>query len=96
MTDPLSEPEEEKQDEFKLQKDAAAANDLNELLMTLLPRERNVLRMRYGLHDKKGTCMTFNDIGAAYGLSNERVRQIEDKALSKLKDPGRRRVLQKH
>lgn len=71
-----------------------AKDDVNTLLSTLLPRERNVIRMRYGLHDADGTCMTFNDIGAAYGLSKERVRQIEDKALTKLRSPGRAKLLQ--
>ena len=71
-----------------------AKDSVNTLLSTLLPRERNVIRMRYGLHDAKGTCMTFNDIGAAYGLSKERVRQIEDKALTKLRNPARKKLLQ--
>ncbi len=75
-------------------KDNRAKDDVNTLLSTLLPRERNVIRMRYGLHDADGTCMTFNDIGAAYGLSKERVRQIEDKALTKLRSPGRAKLLQ--
>ena len=75
-------------------KDTKAKDDVNTLLSTLLPRERNVIRMRYGLHDADGTCMTFNDIGAAYGLSKERVRQIEDKALTKLRSPGRAKLLQ--
>lgn len=70
-----------------------AKDSVNTLLSTLLPRERNVIRMRYGLHDAKGTCMTFNDIGAAYGLSKERVRQIEDKALTKLRNPARKKLL---
>ena len=76
-------------------KDGKAKEDVNTLLSTLLPRERNVIRMRYGLHDANGTCMTFNDIGAAYGLSKERVRQIEDKALTKLRSPGRVKLLEK-
>lgn len=75
-------------------KDGKAKEDVNTLLSTLLPRERNVIRMRYGLHDAHGTCMTFNDIGAAYGLSKERVRQIEDKALTKLRSPGRVKLLE--
>ena len=75
-------------------KDGKAKEDVNTLLSTLLPRERNVIRMRYGLHDADGTCMTFNDIGAAYGLSKERVRQIEDKALTKLRSPGRVKLLE--
>lgn len=75
-------------------KDNRAKDDVNTLLSTLLPRERNVIRMRYGLHDADGTCMTFNDIGAAYGLSKERVRQIEDKALTKLRSPGRVKLLE--
>lgn len=74
--------------------EAKAKDSVNTLLSTLLPRERNVIRMRYGLHDAKGTCMTFNDIGAAYGLSKERVRQIEDKALAKLRNPARKKLLQ--
>ncbi|KAL3145538.1 hypothetical protein ABBQ32_003364 [Trebouxia sp. C0010 RCD-2024] len=74
-------------------KDGKAKEDVNTLLSTLLPRERNVIRMRYGLHDARGICMTFHDIGAAYGLSKERVRQIEDKALTKLRSPGRVKLL---
>lgn len=74
--------------------ESKAKDNVNILLSTLLPRERNVIRMRYGLHDAKGTRMTFNDIGAAYGLSQERVRQIEDKALTKLRNPARKRLLQ--
>lgn len=75
-------------------KDGKAKEDVNTLLSTLLPRERNVIRMRYGLHDARGICMTFHDIGAAYGLSKERVRQIEDKALTKLRSPGRVKLLE--
>ena len=96
-TDSQHEEEEEEEDgkrDVQHQDDGARIN-LNALLMTLLPRERNVLRMRYGLHDAKGTCMTFTDIGAAYGLSKERVRQIEDQALVKLRHPGRVRLLQR-
>ncbi|CAG9463041.1 unnamed protein product [Pedinophyceae sp. YPF-701] len=70
--------------------------DIDILLATLAPRERNVLRMRYGLARDDGGTMTFNDIGAAYGLTRERIRQIEDKALRKLQHPLRRALLRSH
>ena len=61
--------------------------DVNAVLSTLLPRERNILRMRYGLATADGKCMTLVDIGAAYGVTRERIRQIEEKALRKLRQP---------
>lgn len=70
--------------------------DVSALLSTLHPRERNVIRMRYGLHSPEGKAMTLYDIGAAYGLTRERIRQIEDKALNKLKRPWRRQLLRSH
>lgn len=62
--------------------------DINAILATLHPRERNILRMRYGLATADGKCMTLYDIGAAYGLTRERIRQIEEKALKKLRNPA--------
>ncbi|KAK9804222.1 hypothetical protein WJX72_001922 [[Myrmecia] bisecta] len=76
--------------------DKLIREDINAVLSTLPPRERNVIRMRYGLHHPEGKSMTFNDIGAAYGLTKERIRQIEDKALTKLKLPWRRQMLRAH
>lgn len=69
-------------------------DDINAVLSTLHPRERNILRMRYGLATADGKCMTLYDIGAAYGLTRERIRQIEEKALRKLRNPAYRIPLQ--
>lgn len=63
--------------------------DLDAFLSTLAPRERNVLRMHYGLMASDGEEMTLNDIGTTYGLSRERIRQIENTAIDKLRHPMR-------
>ena len=65
-------------------------------LSTLPPRERNIIRMRYGLAREDGRVMNLSDIGATYGLTRERIRQIEEKALRKLKRPSSRRILRSH
>jgi RNA polymerase nonessential primary-like sigma factor len=62
--------------------------DLQQLLADLTPREREVIRMRFGLND--GTPYSLAEIGRALDLSRERVRQIEAKALQKLRQPKRR------
>ncbi len=61
------------------------------VLDTLLPREKKVLEMRYGL--KGGETMTYEQIGREFGVTRERVRQIERRALSKLRHPTRRKEL---
>ena len=71
------------------------ADDLNAVLNTLEPRERNVLRMHFGLVGN-GRAMTLVDVGATYGLSRERVRQIEDIAFRKLRSPQRSKTLLRH
>lgn len=63
--------------------------DLDVALASLHPRERNILCMRYGLASADGRTMTLKDIGRAYGVTRERIRQIEDKALRKLRHPCR-------
>ena len=70
--------------------------DLNAVLSTLAPRERNVLRMHYGLMAKDGEEMTLMDIGDTYGLSRERIRQIESSAIAKLRHPLRAQPLVEH
>jgi RNA polymerase primary sigma factor len=60
-------------------------NRLDEILSHLTPREENVIRFRYGLDD--GKPRTLEDIGKIFGVTRERIRQIETKALKRLKDP---------
>lgn len=62
--------------------------DLHQLLADLTPREREVIRMRFGLRD--GQSYSLAEIGRVLDLSRERVRQIEAKALQKLRQPKRR------
>lgn len=60
-------------------------------LLTLTAREERVLRSRFGIGDDRD--MTFDEVGAVLGATRERVRQIESKALRKLKHPSRSRLL---
>jgi len=64
---------------------------LDAALQTLTPRERDVLRMRYGLDD--GWPRTLEEVGQHFAVTRERVRQIEAKALKKLRQPNRLRQL---
>lgn len=78
--------------------DAAKLEELRQgveaMLSTLPPRERNVLRMRYGLDAADGRAMTLIDLSSAYGVTRERIRQIELKALRKLRHPSSLAVLE--
>lgn len=58
---------------------------LNDLLNSLGARERDVLAMRYGLDD--GRCCTLEEVATRFGITRERVRQIEQRSLKKLKSP---------
>jgi RNA polymerase primary sigma factor len=75
--------------------DATSSQLLKEQLHTILEslsdRERAVLEMRFGLDD--GEAHTLEEVGQAFGVTRERVRQIESKALRKLRHPGHRRKL---
>ena len=62
---------------------------LDEVLDTLTDREENVLRLRFGLDD--GKMRTLEDVGKVFNVTRERIRQIEAKALRKLRQPSRNR-----
>jgi RNA polymerase primary sigma factor len=68
--------------------------DLENVLNTLNPRERDVLRLRYGLDD--GRVKTLEEIGNVFSVTRERIRQIEAKALRKLRQPSRNGVLREY
>ena len=64
---------------------------LDEVLGTLNPRERRVLELRFGLRD--GRSRTLEEVGKEFGVTRERIRQIEAKALRKLRHPSRSKRL---
>ena len=66
-------------------------DQIKQVLDSLAPKEREILVMRFGLDD--GRIKTLKEIGEIFSISRERVRQIETKALSKLKHPSRTRQL---
>ncbi|KKJ01137.1 RNA polymerase sigma factor RpoD [Prochlorothrix hollandica] len=68
--------------------------DLEGVLSTLSPRERDVLRLRYGLDD--GRMKTLEEIGQIFNVTRERIRQIEAKALRKLRHPNRNSILKEY
>lgn len=68
--------------------------DLESVLGTLSPRERDVLKLRYGLDD--GRMKTLEEIGQIFNVTRERIRQIEAKALRKLRHPNRNSVLKEY
>ncbi|MDI9484444.1 MAG: RNA polymerase sigma factor RpoD [Bacillota bacterium] len=64
---------------------------LGEVLESLTPREQQVLRLRFGLDDGRGR--TLEEVGQVFGVTRERIRQIEAKALRKLRHPSRSKKL---
>ena len=63
------------------------AEALTEILGTLTEREADVLRMRFGMYD--GRTHTLEEVGQIFGVTRERIRQIENKAIRKLRHPSR-------
>ncbi len=82
-------------DNVPIPSDAAAftllGEQLNEVLGTLTEREQKVLRLRFGLDD--GRARTLEEVGKEFNVTRERIRQIEAKALRKLRHPSRSRKL---
>ena len=64
---------------------------LEEVLESLTPREQQVLKLRFGLEDGRGR--TLEEVGQVFGVTRERIRQIEAKALRKLRHPSRSKKL---
>ena len=83
-------------DEDALAPDEAALKtitneDIDSVLKTLTPREESVIRLRFGLQD--GRCHTLEEVGTEFNVTRERIRQIEAKALRKLRHPSRAKKL---
>jgi RNA polymerase primary sigma factor len=72
--------------------DISLKEEINKVLSTLTPREEKIIRMRLGIGEK--TDFTLEEVGNAFGLTRERIRQIETKALKKLKHSSRRKRLE--
>jgi RNA polymerase primary sigma factor len=66
-------------------------DEINEVLLTLTPREQRVLQLRFGLED--GRTRTLEEVGLVFQVTRERIRQIEAKALRKMRHPSRSRKL---
>ncbi|SMB93037.1 RNA polymerase primary sigma factor [Thermanaeromonas toyohensis ToBE] len=98
---PIGEEEDSHLGDFIEDEDALAPADaasymllreqLEEVLDSLTPRERKVLRLRFGLDD--GRSRTLEEVGQEFGVTRERIRQIEAKALRKLRHPSRSKKL---
>ena len=71
---------------------ALLAEALKEILGTLTEREADVLRMRFGMYD--GRTHTLEEVGQIFGVTRERIRQIENKAIRKLRHPSRAKKIQ--
>ena len=70
------------------------SQELRKVLSTLSPREEKVIRMRFGIGE--GSEYTLEEVGKNFGLTRERIRQIENEALKKLRQPIRKKLLTCH
>ena len=73
---------------------ASLEEDVETLLATLTEKERDIIILRFGLHDT--TPMSLKEIGVLYGLTKERIRQIEKRAIEKMKMPARYRLIESY
>ena len=79
---------------FEAASQAMLRSDIEDVLDTLTPRERRVLQLRFGLID--GHQRTLEEVGKRFGVTRERIRQIESRALRKLRHPIRSKKLRDH
>ena len=101
LEDPVGEEDDSHRGDFIPDEDALAPADaashtllreqLSNVLYTLTPREEKVLRLRFGLED--GRARTLEEVGREFNVTRERIRQIEAKALRKLRHPSRSKKL---
>lgn len=80
-------PDENAADPEEITMEARRKKEIRRALDTLAPRERKILELRFGFDD--GVPKTLEEVGQAYGLTRERIRQIEGKAIRKLRHPSR-------
>ena len=66
-------------------------NKIDKMLKTLTPREERIIKLRYGLEDN--TIHTLEDIAKEFGITRERVRQLEVKAIRRLRHPSRLKII---
>ena len=71
---------------------AVLREHVTEVLSSLTPRERRVIELRFGLQD--GRARTLDEVGTEFHVSRERIRQIQDKAMRKLRNPCQARRLE--
>lgn len=87
-------PDSETQNPLEYTQDRSFREEINEVLQTLTPREEKVIRLRYGLDDNKAR--TLEEVGREFGVTRERIRQIEAKAIRRLRHPTRIKRLLQH
>jgi len=79
---------------FKTLENSEAASRIEEVLASLTEREEKIIRMRFGIGI--GTEHTLEEVGKYFNLTRERIRQIEIKALKKLRHPARSKMLREY
>ena len=89
--DPTEEPSEDASEPSEAASFSLLREQLMDVLDTLTPREKKVLELRFGLAD--GRTRTLEEVGKEFNVTRERIRQIESKALRKLRHPSRSKKL---